>query len=278
MRGKKRYSVHVEVFRQFVERNSGIIVFLFSAIINGVVLVDYMSSPFSKYPLWDAANYWNQALEIARGKLDWVRDFSSNATVSLCPCTVYSCFGNTFFPVYVFQGLLSAFTSLIVSKITFKVSGSSFAGLLSGIIYALYGMQVFYATKLLSENLAMLLIVLTVWLVLAGRNFYLIFLAGLSYGLLLITKSYFLLALPAVLLLFYQKEGLSRKIFLKRVLQFLVPCMLIISIVVIRNYHVGGEFVLFTSNFGENVYIGNHENATGTFVPIKGVSSDIAYQ
>lgn len=276
--GKDGFPIHMDLLRQFVEKSSGTIVFLCSIIVNSAVLIDYMSSPFSKYPLWDAANYWNQALEIAGGSWIGSAIFHQTPLYPYFLALFIAVFGDTFFPVYVFQCVLSATTSLLVTKVTFKVIGSSFAGLLSGIIYALYGMQVFYATKLLSENLALFLIVLTVWLLLTGKKKSMVILTGLSYGLLLIMKSYFLFALPVILLFFYQKEGYSRNVFIKRTLQFLLPCMLIIFIVVIRNYHVGGEFVLFTSNFGENVYIGNHENATGTYVPIKGVSSDIAYQ
>ncbi|RPJ85692.1 MAG: hypothetical protein EHM13_00325, partial [Acidobacteria bacterium] len=37
--------------------------------------------------------------------------------------------------------------------------------------------------------------------------------------------------------------------------------------VAVRNYHVGGEFVLSTANLGPNLYIGNHQGATGVYEP-----------
>jgi len=43
----------------------------------------------------------------------------------------------------------------------------------------------------------------------------------------------------------------------------------VLAPVAVRNAVVGGEFHLTTAQFGPNFYIGNHENATGSYVPLR---------
>ena len=50
---------------------------------------------------------------------------------------------------------------------------------------------------------------------------------------------------------------------------------MVISCVVVRNLVVSHQFALLTSQGGLNFYIGNHEGATGQYVDVPGVRSDI---
>src|SRR4029077_2337351 len=49
---------------------------------------------------------------------------------------------------------------------------------------------------------------------------------------------------------------------------FIAGCLLVLVPVGIRNYAVGGEFHLTTSQFGPNFYIGNHAGASGFYEPL----------
>jgi tetratricopeptide (TPR) repeat protein len=55
-------------------------------------------------------------------------------------------------------------------------------------------------------------------------------------------------------------------------------CVLILAPVAIRNHAVGGEFVLSTTNFGSNLYIGNHEGADGLYTPLRPASQNLRYE
>lgn len=55
----------------------------------------------------------------------------------------------------------------------------------------------------------------------------------------------------------------------------LVPVLALNGLV---NYLASGEVLLVASHGGLNFYIGNHENATGTYVPVPGIDASIAGQ
>jgi Flp pilus assembly protein TadD len=50
---------------------------------------------------------------------------------------------------------------------------------------------------------------------------------------------------------------------------FTLAFLVVITPIAIHNYRSSGEFILSTWNFGPNFYIGNHPNATGTYVPLQ---------
>ena len=64
----------------------------------------------------------------------------------------------------------------------------------------------------------------------------------------------------------------------KRVAAFCAPLCIIVGAVTLRNYVIADDFVLISSNGGENLYIGNNPNAAGVFSLVEGLSGDIEYQ
>ncbi len=59
---------------------------------------------------------------------------------------------------------------------------------------------------------------------------------------------------------------------------FLAGMCVILFPVALRNKLVGGEFVLTTSNFGMNFYIGNNVKATGTYEPLRWGRGDWSFE
>jgi hypothetical protein len=263
----------------FLTKHGLAIVFISSLLINLTVLFDYQKSPLSNFLLWDAANYWKWALEIAHG--NWL----GNIIYHQPPLYPYilsifiSIFGEKLLPIYLFQCLISTATSVILYSIGVKLSTSRLVGLLSGLLYALYGIQVFYATKILSECIATFLIVLAIRLLLSRRFSYTTILSGIFFSLLILIKPHFIIAVP-FFASYYFFNTYSHRLMnsIRQTAFFLMPLLLVVLTVTVRNYYVGKEVVLISDNGGINFYIGNNSNTNGTFVPIEGISSDIAYQ
>jgi len=259
-----------------------IAIFCISLAVNLFVLMDYSKSPFSKIPVWDADIYWKWAQRIAAG------DFLGNTIFHQTPLYPYFLslilliFGKTLAPIYIVQAILGACSALLVCSITKRVSEIMGAGFISGILFAFYGMQVFYNTKILSECLSVFLLLLTTRLLLAETfSRKLLITAGTTTGLLLIAKPHLMLAVPLTLLYlsFLEKhQHPNPRCLFTKLIQFLLPVIVLIAIVAMRNYAVGGDFVLISSNGGENFYIGNHKNAGGVYAPVEGISQDIEYQ
>ncbi len=88
-----------------------------------------------------------------------------------------------------------------------------------------------------------------------------------------------LILIPAIglwLILYFRKNGLPQ--ILTRALFLAIGLAIIFFPVTLRNYVVGGEFVLTTSQLGPNFYIGNSKDATGFYRPLIWDHSDWKYE
>ena len=84
-------------------------------------------------------------------------------------------------------------------------------------------------------------------------------LAGVTAGLLSINRENARILIPLVALwMLLQRRALATVVFLS-------ACAAIVSPVALRNYAVGSEFVLSTSQAGPNFYIGNRAGASGLY-------------
>jgi len=88
--------------------------------------------------------------------------------------------------------------------------------------------------------------------------------AGVLLALLALTReNALLLAAPVALWIFFAPRAEASH--LRSVAAFIGAAALILTSVGIRNYVVGREFHLTTSQFGPNFYIGNHAGASGAY-------------
>ncbi|MDD5672584.1 MAG: glycosyltransferase family 39 protein [Chitinivibrionales bacterium] len=277
----KRHSNRWESISEVLKSNAlPLILIVISLIVNMTVLADYCKSPFAKDPVWDANTYWKWAQEITSGNWLGSKIFHQTPLYPYFLSFFVLIFGKALIPIYLAQSLLSTGSALLVYSITKTISGKKVAGFIAGLLFVFYGMQVFYFTKILSECLSIFLMLLTTRLLLIEKpSTKQLISAGIAAGLLIIAKPYFILAVPLVLLYlsFHGKHDSMRHLFL-RLTQFLLPIMALMAIVAIRNYAVEKDFVLISSNGGENFFIGNHEKADGVYAPVEGISRDIEYQ
>ena len=252
---------------------------LLGFIVNCAVFLVYLKSPISSFLLWDAAHYWDWALGIAGG------DWPGNSVFHQPPLYPYllalfiTVFGKTLTPVYFFQSVLSAATAAMVSRLTVSITGSRKTGVVAGLLYVLYGMQLFYSFKILSECVATFLLVLTALLMTSEKMRVRTIAAGSVMGAVLLVKPHFLMAIPLLcgFYLFRTPEE-PRSVALKQVIMFVVASGIVVSMATVRNLIVAKEFTLVSQNGGETFYIGNNAHANGTYTPVEGLSSDIAYQ
>lgn len=256
-----------------------LVLLLVSLTINLVVISDYRNSPFAKITVWDADIYWKWAQNIAAGNLLGNAIFHQTPLYPYFLSILVLFFGKNLVAVYIVQAILGAFSVVLVYSIAKATSPRNGVGVSAALLFAFYGMQVFYTTKILSECLSIFLLLLSTRLLMfTAFSKTRIAFAGVAVGLLLIAKPHFMLAVPLVLgyLLF---KGIREKCrpFISAGL-FLVPILLVVGSVTVRNYVVGKDFVLISSNGGESFFIGNNEKGNGTYARVEGISQDIEYQ
>lgn len=153
------------------------------------------------------------------------------------------------------------------------------AGLLAALALLGYGPLLHAMTDLQSSSLETLLIVLLAWLLCGKPGRPRLAAAGLTCGLLALSRPTFLPFVPlaAVAILFRrfapQIGGPRRDAGGAAV--FGLACILVVAPVTIRNLVVGGDLVLVSSHGGINFYIGNSPPAQGWFYVPRGIHGSL---
>lgn len=168
-----------------------------------------------------------------------------------------------------FLGALSCGLLYWVGKFFF----SSGVGLAAGFMLALYAPAIYYDGLIQKAPLSLFLTTLVVFFL--GRSqsrpsWQLWSLAGATLALLGLTRENALVwvfVLPIWIWFYFADQARYRRLGWMGV--FLLGVTLVLLPVGLRNFFVGGDFALTTSQLGPNVYIGNNPNADGTYRPLR---------
>jgi len=204
-------------------------------------------SPFFSTPLLDAGEYFEQAVAIASGKNHPFTVFWHPPGYVYFLASIFRLFGTALMPPLLLQILLGAGTAVL----TYRIGHLWFdarVGIIAGVGAAVYGPLVFFDTELLGVSLSVFLLLLGFALCPAvdGQRWRWLG-AGIAAGAAAVTNASLLpLALPLALA--------ARK----HAGWVLVGLGLVVLPITLRNYRVGGEAVLISSNGGINLFLGNN--------------------
>ena len=221
----------------------------------------------------DAHSYDDWAKRIAAG--DWIgRDVFYQAP--LYPYflgVIYSTLGHSLLVARVCQAIVGSLACVLLG-LTGQRLFSARVGLVAGLALALYAPAIFFDGLIQKSVLDVFFICLSLWL-LSGlieqpdkRSSWLYL--GLAMGLLALTREN-ALVLVAVIVVWalgprVRLKAASRA---KAIGLFVLGLAIILLPVAIRNDAVGGGFYLTTSQFGPNLYIGNHAGADGSYASLR---------
>jgi tetratricopeptide (TPR) repeat protein len=154
-------------------------------------------------------------------------------------------------------------------------------GAIAGVLLAIYPPALFLDGLLDKSALVSVFTAALLFLLAARRLRFREFLAGVVLGLLSLTRENALLLAVPVLLWFLigdrqpvaddsprKRASSRRKPSWLAAAACVGGCALVLLPVGARNYAVGREFLLTTSQFGPNFYIGNHAGARGLYEPL----------
>ncbi|MBN1446034.1 MAG: glycosyltransferase family 39 protein [Candidatus Omnitrophica bacterium] len=185
---------------------------------------------------------------------------------------IYSVFGHSYLAAKIGLALLSALSCILLFFIASDVFDSDKAGTWCAVIYAVYPPSIFwtgYLSPVTNEIFLMLLIVLLIlkW----GKNKRSICLiaAGFFTGAAVLTRSNFLVLIPAAALFLLVKY---RKFLWKGLALYLLAGLITLAPWIIRNYRIHKTFVLTSTEGGVVCYIANNKVAlslpTGYLDPV----------
>ncbi len=256
-------------------------------------LADTADSPFFTRPVIDGQAYdkWAKAILAKEAP---VEPFYQDPLYPYFLAGVYRLFGHNYSSVYAIQLLLGIGLLFLILDTTRLLYGRR-AAIVAMLIAALYKPFLFYEVQIEKTALAVFLAGLFVWLMvrsLDGRSFFVFrtshfpdllwpFGAGIALGLATLTRANLLLFAPLLIIALLCRPNPDTTP--KRVgraslpsavrpsgpwtsLAALAGLLLVIAPVSIRNSLLAREFVLTTTQAGQNFYIGNNPyNTTGQY-------------
>ena len=172
---------------------------------------------------------------------------------------VYKVFGDGPTMIRFIQAVIGAGSCVLLAAAGIALFGAR--GVIAGALLAIYPSAIFLDGLLEKSVLVSFLTVALLYLLSDRHARFREFLAGVALGLLSLTRENALLLAIPVLAWFLIEHRLAAA-------AFLAGCALVLLPVGARNYAVGGEFLLTTSQFGPNFYIGNHAGARGLYDPL----------
>jgi len=248
-----------------------ILLFVFAFILKLIYIVQSADSLALRVPILDAKYYDDMAQSIASGQFIQKQAFFMGPLYPYFVAFVYGIFGRNLMLLRAIQILGGSATVVLTYLIGKRIFRPSVA-LLGAVMLVLYGASTFYEGQLLMEWLGTLLDMLLLFVLFRdfGKNYVLKFvLAGFLLGLSSLARANILIFAPVVLIwILYAAKEKKR---LVSAAAFIASALVTISPATIHNYVVSKDAVLITWNGGMNFYIGNSDEATGAFVPIKGV-------
>ncbi|MFO8071316.1 MAG: glycosyltransferase family 39 protein [Polyangia bacterium] len=262
-----------EQIASFLERRERLVVaaiVALAAVLRGLhVWSAAGSDPFFYMPAVDPEVYHRWASRIAGG--DWIGDevFFLSPLYPYFLSAIYALFGPDLLAARIVQAVLGSLSCALLYLVARRAFGRPTAAL-AGLLAAVYSMSIFYDTVLLVTAIQTPLNLLCVLLLLRAERLRSPW-PWLASGLLLGLST---LARPNVLLLggfvvpwmfFSLRNRLSWRGIALRAALFGLGAALMVLPVTVRNWAVGDDFVLVSSQGGVNLYIGNGPGATGSF-------------
>lgn len=250
------------------DRTMAVLLFSAALALRLIYLAQIQSLPFTHHLSLDAASYDRLAGTIAGG--DWLGDkiFYQAPLYPYFLAVLYKGFGHHLDLVRLVQLFLGAVNCVIIAWMARRLFDRKTA-IWSGALMAGYGILVFYEGAVGKDGIGVFVTDLALLGLVWSHErpvWYRWFLSGAAIGCSILTRGNLILLLPFIILwiVIVLKAHPLRRIFVA-VGALIAGSALFIAPVTLRNYIVGHDFVLTTSQAGQNFYIGNNPRAGGFF-------------
>lgn len=268
------FSPNMDFFqRKWNDNAPYILIFLFALFVRGVYLWEIKTAavPIFSLLVGDAEYYDLWAQSISKG--DWIGKevFYQAPFYPYFLGVIYALFGRSFLLVKSIQLLIGSLSCVFLA-----VAGNRFfskkAGLIAGLLLAVYPSAIFFDALIQKSVFNMFFMAITLMMIgnnLSKPRYGSLFFIGIILGCFSLTReNAMVLFLVIFLWLWFGFENESKgKRVLYTMLVFLGAAIVFLP-VAFRNKIVGNEFLITTSNFGTNLYIGNNLDADGKYKPI----------
>ncbi len=269
-RGRTRTSVPATPRSSFVI--PALAVFASALLIRLIHLWLVRQAPFFGLLVGDARAYDDWAQRVAAG--DWIGTevFYQAPLYPYFLGAVYAIAGRHLWLVLTLQTVAGAAACTLVALAGQRLFSRQ-VGIVAGAMLALYAPAIFFDAVIQKASLDAFLIALSLYLMARSidrpGDTLAWFGLGSTLGALSLTRENALVLLPVVGAWLWLERRLAPRQRWAMSLAFVAGVALLLVPVAARNASLGGGFYLTTSQFGTNLYIGNHRGSDGTYQPLR---------
>ncbi len=246
------------------------IIVLAGFILRFLYVIETQGSPFFQNLFSDSGIYYDLAVKISGGNWIGSEVFFMSPGYPYFLAVIFTLLGKSILAVRLIQIFLNSI-NIIIIYLTARNLHSEKAGYTSAVIAAIFSPFIFYSGAILLEVIQTFLLSVYLLIItnrnLMEKNTNWLW-AGLAIGIASFFRANILLLFPVMLVWFLVKavkKESGRKYIYKGLLYFSIGCLFPVFLVTARNYFVGNDFVLISSNGGINFFLGNNENSLGVY-------------
>ncbi len=247
-----------------------LVIVLVGIILRFIFVIETQNSPFFQTLFSDSKIYYDLALKICSGS--WIGNeiFFMSPGYPYFLAIIFTIFGKSILAIRLIQIFMNSINIIFIYLIARNLHSKK-AGYLAAGIAAVSSSFIFYSGAILLEVVQTF--ILSLFLVLVSNKGIIIksqnwLWAGLILGIASFFRANILLLFPVMVgwfLIKIIKTSSERNFIYHSLLYFSLGCTIPVLLVTARNYLVGNDFVLISSNGGINFYLGNHEGAPGIY-------------
>jgi len=247
------------------------IVFLLAFSLRLIYLIQISDTPYFEYPAGDSKFIFERAQEILSADIIGTEiNFHSSPAYPYFIALIFWLSKNNFFVLGIVQILIGSVNCLLIFLLAKKITkGKNTPAFIAGVMAALYGILAFFDADILAIFFTLVFVTLTLLLLIEAHQSHrrsLALLAGIALGCAALDRTNIVLFAPVAAWFLASEFSLKLKSWKwKPAILFIVGTILVIIPFTLRNYFVGNDFVLVSSNAGINLYIGNNPKANGVF-------------
>lgn len=257
------------------------------AFASGLLLRGFVFAQLAKMPSWpipigDGESYTRWAQTIVSGNWLGTETFYQAPFYPYFLAVIQTLFGPDLLYVRMIQAVLGASSGILLALAAHAIWQNRRQTLAIAWIWAFYAPAIYFDSLIQKPSLAVFLLCLALYLFTTNRGQpkpIRLIACGFVLACSCLTRENAILLLPFFLLWAGFFAPTSAKKW-----NWIIPAWLVLGLavpfgsVLLRNRIVGGEWVLTTSQFGPNFYIGNRIGADGRYMPLTWGKSDWKYE
>jgi tetratricopeptide (TPR) repeat protein len=240
-------------------------------IVRAAYQAELAGSPLLSGLMGDGRHYDEWAQRIAAGQWIGAGVFYQAPLYPYCLAILYRLAGHNLNHVRLVQAILGA-ASCALLGLAGRRFFSERVGVVAALLLAVYPAAIFFDALIQKSSLDIFLVTIALALLgefTARRDWKWLAALGVAIAAFTLNRENARVLYPVIALwLWFNFRDVPVRRRMTWIAAFAAASLAVLLPVGYRNYRVGGEFLISTSQLGPNFYIGNHSRASGTYEPL----------